>query len=155
VVNVFVTDEQLIPVDVAGLRMLVESVLTSEAYPDESEVTLMLVTDEAMTEYNRRFMDRVGPTDVLAFPLEKLVPGVAPERRPNDPPFMLGDVIVAPSYVGRQAVEQGSEFSDELALMVVHGMLHLMGWDHSDDSQAEQMESRERVLLAKMGVSRP
>lgn len=153
--NVFVTDEQPIPVDVAGLRMLIESVLTSEAYPDESEVTLMLVTDDAMTEYNRRFMDRTGPTDVLAFPLEKLEPGVAPERRPNDPPIMLGDVIVAPSYVARQADQHGSEFSDELALMVVHGMLHLMGWEHADDSQAEQMESRERVLLAKMGVSRP
>lgn len=153
--NVFVTDEQPVPVDLAGVRLLTESVLTDEGYPAESEVTVMFVTDEAMAEYNERFMSRTGPTDVLAFPVDRLEPGVAPDHRPGSPPVMLGDVIIAPAYVSRQAMEHGSEFTDELALMVVHGMLHLMGWDHAADSQAEEMEARERALLAKVGVTRP
>lgn len=153
--NVFVTDEQTVPVDLAGIRLLAETVLAGEAYPDESEVTVMLVTDDAIAEYNERFMSRQGPTDVLAFPLEQLEPGVAPERRPNDPPVVLGDVVIAPQYVSLQAAEQGSEFGDEMALMVVHGLLHLMGWDHADDAQAEEMEARERDLLARVGVVRP
>ncbi|MGF1668570.1 MAG: rRNA maturation RNase YbeY [Acidimicrobiia bacterium] len=153
--NVYVTDEQSVAVDVAGLRLLAESVLTDEGFPEDSEVTLMLVSDEAISEYNHRFMDRQGPTDVLAFPLEQLEPGQAPKRRPGAPPVMLGDIIIAPAYVSRQALEQGSEFTDEVSLMVVHGMLHLMGWDHADDAQAEEMEARERTLLAKVGVKRP
>jgi probable rRNA maturation factor len=154
-VNVFVSDEQNSAVDGAGLRLLAESVLHDEGYPEGSEVTLMLVSDEAMADYNQRFMQRQGPTDVLAFPLDQFEPGVAPRRRPGAPPVMLGDIIIAPAYVARQAMEHGSEFTDEVSLMVVHGLLHLMGWDHADDAQAEEMEARERTLLAKVGVERP
>jgi probable rRNA maturation factor len=154
-VNVFVTDEQTVPVDLAGMKLLAESVLSDEGYPPDSEVTLLLVTDEAMAEYNQRFMSREGATDVLAFPVDELKAGVAPKPAPGSPPVMLGDIVIAPSYVARHAAEEGIEFTDEVALMVVHGMLHLMGWDHADDAQAEQMESRERELLAKVGVSRP
>lgn len=153
--NVFVTDEQPVPVDLAGVRLLAESVLADEGYPAASEITVMFVTDDAMAEYNERFMSRTGPTDVLAFPVDRLQPGVAPDHVPGSPPVMLGDVIIAPSHVSRQAMEHGAEFTHELALMVVHGMLHLMGWDHADDSQAEEMEARERALLAKVGVPRP
>ena len=153
--NVFLTDEQAVPVDLALIRHLAEAILEHEGYPDESEVTVMLVTDDDMTGYNERFMKRTEPTDVLAFPLETLEPGRPPERRPGEPPITLGDVIISPDYVRRQAMEQGSEFGDELALMVVHGVLHLMGWDHANDDQAEEMEERERKLLATVGVTRP
>ena len=153
--NVFLTDEQPVPVDLARVRLLAEMVLIQQGFPTESEVTVMLVTDDDMAGYNDRFMSRSGPTDVLAFPLETLQAGVAPEWRPGDPPISIGDVIIAPDYVGRQAEEHGSEFTDELSLMVVHGMLHLMGWDHADDAQADAMESRERHLLSTIGVKRP
>ena len=153
--NVFLTDEQAVPVDLALIHHLAEVILEHEGYPDESEVTVMLVTDDDMTGYNERFMKRTEPTDVLAFPLETLEPGRPPERRPGEPPITLGDVIISPDYVRRQAMEQGSEFGDELALMVVHGVLHLMGWDHANDDQAEEMEERERKLLATVGVTRP
>lgn len=153
--NVFVTDEQTVPVDLALIRHLAESILRHEGYPADSEVTVMLVGDVDMAGYNERFMDRTGPTDVLAFPLETVQPGEVPERLPGDPPISLGDVIIAPDYVRRQAIENDTEFGDELALMVVHGILHLMGWDHADDGQAEEMEARERELLGTVGVNRP
>jgi probable rRNA maturation factor len=88
---------------------------------------------------------------VLAFPLEELLPGVVPDHDPHGPPLVIGDVLVAPSYVRRQAEEMGVAYDDELALMVTHGILHLLGYDHEDDDDAVRMERRERDLLALVG----
>jgi probable rRNA maturation factor len=107
-----------------------------------------------MAGYNQRFLDREGPTDVLAFPVEELIPGVVPDRDPNGPPMMLGDVIVAPAHVRRQATELEVDFEDEMALMVTHGLLHLLGYDHVEDVDADRMEARERELLAMVGKVR-
>ena len=107
-----------------------------------------------MSEYNERFLNRSGPTDVLAFPLEDLLPGIVPDRDPHGPPLMIGDVIVAPAYIRRQATEYDVAFEDEMALMVTHGVLHLIGYDHIVDEDAERMEKRERDLLAKVGKAR-
>jgi probable rRNA maturation factor len=153
-VNVFVADEQSEPVDVASLRDLATSVLVAERCPADSEVSLMLVGDEEMAGYNRKFMERTGPTDVISLPIEQLAPGRPPASDPHGPPPMLGDVIVAPGYVRRQAENLGVDFDDEVALMVVHGLLHLLGYDHADESDAEQMEARERHLLAAAGRKR-
>jgi probable rRNA maturation factor len=154
-VSVFLADEQGEPVDLLQLRHLAELVLTEEGYPDETEVTVLLVSDDEMASYNERFLDRAGPTDVLAFPVEELLPGVVPDHDPNGPPLAIGDVIIAPAYVGRQAEEHGNGFSDEMALMVAHGILHLLGYDHVDDDDAELMERRETELLGMVGVARP
>jgi probable rRNA maturation factor len=107
-----------------------------------------------MAAYNERFLDRTGPTDVLAFPVEELLPGVVPDHDPQGPPLMLGDVVVAPAYVRRQAQEYGVSYEDEMALMVIHGILHLLGYDHIDEDEAERMEERERRLLANVGRTR-
>jgi probable rRNA maturation factor len=153
-VSVFLADEQGQPVDLLQLRHLAELVLTEEGYPDETEVTVLLVSEEEMASYNERFLDRAGPTDVLAFPVEELVPGVVPDHDPSGPPFVIGDVIVAPGYVSRQAAENQVGFDDEMALMVAHGILHLLGYDHIDDDDAELMERREAELLSMVGVER-
>ncbi|HET9202669.1 MAG TPA: rRNA maturation RNase YbeY [Acidimicrobiia bacterium] len=153
--SVFLADEQGEPVDLIQLRRLAELVLSEEGYPDETEVTVLLVTDDEMASYNERFLERTGPTDVLAFPVEELMPGVVPDHDHNGPPLAIGDVIVAPAYVGRQATEHDNGFADEMALMVAHGILHLLGYDHIDDDDAELMERRETELLALVGVDRP
>lgn len=152
--TVFLTDEQTVPVDVDALHALARRVLDAERCPSGTEVTVMLVTEDVIAGYNERFLDRSGPTDVLAFPLEELEPGVPPVASPSGPPPMLGDVIIAPSYVARQADAYGVTVGDELALMLVHGMLHLMGYDHDDDADAERMEGRESEILATVGVRR-
>ena len=152
--SVFLADEQGEPVDLLQLRHLAELVLAEEGYPDETEVTVLLVSDDEMASYNERFLDRTGPTDVLAFPVEELTPGFVPEHDPGGPPLVIGDVIVAPAYVSRQVTETDVGFNDEMALMVAHGILHLLGYDHIDDGDAELMERRESELLSMVGVER-
>lgn len=152
--GVFVANEQSQPVDVTALRRLAQLVIAEEGYPDSTEVAILFVRDEEMSGYNDRFLDRKGPTDVLAFPVEDLIPGVVPDLDPNGPPLIVGDVIIAPAYVRAQAEKMGVDPDDEMALMVAHGILHLLGYDHGDDLEAEHMEQRERDLLAKVGRGR-
>ncbi len=152
--SVFIADEQSEPIDLPGLRSLAQLVIAEEGFPESSEATLLFVSDDEMSAYNVRFLQREGPTDVLAFPVEDLTPGEVPEREVNDPPLLLGDVIVAPTYIMKQAEEFSVTFEDEMALMVTHGLLHLLGYDHQNDDEAEFMEGREREILAKIGKER-
>lgn len=152
--TVFLADEQTEPVVTTDLHTLAEMVLGEEGYPEEAEVTVLLVDETEIASYNKRFLDRDGPTDVLAFPLNELIPGLAPDVDPKGPPLALGDVIIAPTYVRRQAADNEVTFEDEMALMVTHGILHLLGYDHGVDDEAERMEQRERDLLSRVGRTR-
>ena len=136
------------------MRTLAEVIISKEGYPKDTEVTLLFVDEDEMSSYNERFLNRSGPTDVLAFPVEDLLPGLAPDPDPGGPPLMIGDVIIAPAYVRRQADEFAVAFDDEMALMVTHGILHLMGYDHQADGDASAMESRETELLGLVGKKR-
>lgn len=153
--SVYFSDEQDLPIDADPLVRLAELVLAEEKLPDHTEVSVVLVDASTMAEYNLRFMQKEGPTDVLAFPVEDLSPGVPPVRHPNGPPLVIGDVFVCPAVVAESANRGGVLFEHEMALMVVHGILHLLGFDHQDDDEAEQMEGRERELLSLVGVARP
>ncbi len=152
--SVFLANEQAEEVDAVALRHLAEVVLAEEGYPSESEVTLLLVSDDEIADYNERFLDRAGPTDVLAFPVESLTVGTVPDTDPDGPPLMIGDILISPAYVRRQARELGVSYQDEMALMVAHGMLHLLGYDHEDDDEAAHMERRESELLSLVGRTR-
>ncbi len=152
--SVFLANEQSIELDTAELRGLAELVLADEGYPPSTEVTILLVEDGEMAGYNQRFLDHAGPTDVLAFPVESLIPGLVPDLDDHGPPLMAGDVVIAPGYVSRQAERLGVSVEDEMALMVAHGVLHLLGYDHENEDDAELMERRERELLAKTGRER-
>ncbi len=152
--SIFLADEQASRVDVEELRDLAALVLSEEGYPESTEVAILLVSESEMAGYNERFLDRQGSTDVLAFPVETLLPGVVPDLDPYGPPLIVGDVIISPGYVEKQARKNGVTPDDEMALMVAHGMLHLLGYDHESDAEAEQMELRERELLAKVGRKR-
>lgn len=152
--NVFVADEQSEPVDVAAIRELAATVLDAEGCPPQSEVSVILVGDEEMAGYNRRFLERNGPTDVISLPIEELQPGHPPGVSNGGPPPMLGDVIVDPAYIRRQAEQLGEAFEDEISLMVVHGLLHLLGYEHGSDGEAEAMEKREAEILRSVGRKR-
>jgi probable rRNA maturation factor len=149
--SVFLANEQAMEVDAAEFRGLAELVLGEEGYPPSTELTILLVEDEEMAGYNRRFLDRDEPTDVLSFPVEQLIPGLVPDVDEHGPPLMAGDVVIAPAVVARHAESNGTSFGDEMALIVTHGILHLLGYDHEDDRDADLMERRERELLAKTG----
>jgi probable rRNA maturation factor len=154
-VNVLLADEQDDPLETDVLLHLAELVLDREGVPPESEAAIVFVDEEQITELNRRHMGKSGPADVLSFPLEEASPGSPPRRSPGGPPVALGDVFIAPSVAARNADARGVEVNDELALLVVHGLLHLLGWDHGADVDADAMESRERELLLAIGRVRP
>jgi len=150
-VNIFFSDEQDEPLDAAALRSFAELVLVQEGLPASTEMSMILTTPEQIAEYNKNFMDRRGPTDVLAFPLEDLSPGAIPTPIANDPPLTLGDVFLCPAEIRRRAEREGIPFDDFLFLLVVHGILHLLGYEHDDDTNAKLMEDREDELLAMIG----
>jgi len=153
--NVLVADETGGLHQTRELLELAEVVLDREGLPDDSEAAIVLVDNETIAELNEIHRGKAGPTDVLSFPLEEARPGVPPVRTPDGPPLHLGDVFIAPDVVGRNAAEHGVDFGDELALVTVHGILHLLGWDHEDDDEAEAMEARERKYLAVIDRVRP
>src|SRR5579875_1522151 len=155
-IDVFVADEQADqPVDAQRWARLAESVLDGEGLRGDVELSLLFVDEAAMAELNKRFLDRDGPTDVLAFPIdeEPAESGRSPDSGgtgpgfssdPDEAPTLLGDVVICPAVAMRNAPEHAGTYDDELALLVVHGVLHLLGMDHMDDEEAEQMERRER-----------
>lgn len=159
-VEVFAADEQSgHAVDTLRWVRLARAVLEAEGVKGEAELSLLFVDEQAMSDLNKRFAGKDGPTDVLAFPIdEEPAPGGrSPDSggsgplwapvEPSELPTLLGDVVVCPAVAERNAVEAGKGVDDEVALLVVHGILHLMGMDHVDDEEAEAMEKREQELL--------
>ena len=151
---VHLTDEQDDPLEPGLLTDVALATLAFEGVPDATEVAITIVDEPAMAELNRTHMDKDGATDVLSFPLETLTPGSPPKRLDDGPPIALGDIFICPSVVARNAERDEVAFEDEMALMVVHGLLHLLGYDHVVDAEAEHMEDRERMVLAGFGMER-
>ncbi|QCQ97279.1 rRNA maturation RNase YbeY [Brevundimonas sp. SGAir0440] len=109
----------------------------------EGDIVVLLTDDAAVRELNGRFRDKDKPTNVLSFP--------APE---NAFPH-LGDIVLAYGVCATEAEAQGKTLADHLSHLVVHGVLHLLGRDHDDDAEAEEMEAEERDILAQIGVADP
>jgi probable rRNA maturation factor len=160
--EVFVGDEQADePVDGLRWQRLAEQVLAHEGIRGEAELSVLFVDETAMADLNKRFMGNDGPTDVLAFPLddELVEPGRYPDSSTSgpidprvrgeagDPPLLLGDVVVCPAVARRNAVEHARTYDDEVALLVVHGILHVLGHDHAEPAEEAAMQAKERELL--------
>jgi probable rRNA maturation factor len=105
-----------------------------------------------MAELHSTSLGKAGSTDVLSFPIEHLTPGEVATSSVG--PVVAGDVVLAPEYIRRQAADLGVDELDEFALMVTHGVLHCLGYDHDAEADAVLMEGRERELLARWGRSR-
>lgn len=153
--NIFLADEQAEAVAAEPIVAIAERVLLAENLPDHSELAIVLVGPDEMAGYNEKFMERTGPTDVLAFPVDHLSPGQIPTTIANGQPLSLGDIFVCPVVVKEQAEELGVSLGDEMALIVTHGILHLLGYDHTDPDAAAVMSARERELLAIEGIELP
>ncbi len=109
----------------------------------EGDIVVLLTDDAAVRALNGRFRDKDRPTNVLSFP--------APEHAfPH-----LGDIVLAYGVCATEAAAQGKTLADHLSHLVVHGVLHLLGRDHEDDTEAEEMEAEERDILAQIGVADP
>lgn len=139
-------------IDLNQIRTWGEHVLAAEGYPDSAEASIVLVTNAVMADLNASALGADGPTDVLSFPIEQLTPGQVPDV--EGPPIVIGDVFLCPNYIRQQAEDLGVNESDEFALLVTHGLLHCLGYDHVDDGDASLMEGRERDLLSAWGMTR-
>lgn len=160
-VEVFGVDEQNEePVELARWVDLATHALIDSGVRGEAELTLLFVDESVMADLNQRFMGADGPTDVLAFPLDDPIETgrwpdsgtTGPDREPSEVgelPMLLGDVVVCPAVAARQALdpEHAGSYDDEIALLVVHGVLHVLGMDHADPEEAASMQARERELL--------
>jgi probable rRNA maturation factor len=114
------------------------------------EFGIILADDAEQRRLNRHYRGQDVPTNVLAFPAWR------PETRvPPGLPLLLGDVVVALETVTREAAQQVKPFEDHLSHMIMHGVLHLLGYDHRTETEAATMESLERSILAKLGVPDP
>jgi probable rRNA maturation factor len=159
-IDVFAADEQQDhPIEVARWAQLSQRVLTARGVKGETEVSLLFVDEGAIAALNEQFLGKSGPTDVLSFPIEDEPgptgrspdlggsgPGTSPEEGTLT---LLGDVVICPAVAARNAAEHEASFEDEVALLVVHGLLHLLGMDHEDDAEAERMEALEQELLTR------
>ncbi len=120
-----------------------------QALPDDrkdAEVAIRVVDEAEITALNREYRGKEGATNVLSFPYQTM-PGVETA--------LLGDVVICAPVVAREAVVQQKPLEAHWAHMVVHGMLHLLGYDHHNDSEARDMEDREAQLLARLGYANP
>lgn len=168
-VEVLVADEQTdVEIDTDRWLRLCVQVLAAEGVGDATkdiEMSLLFVDEETIAVHNERFMGKVGPTDVLSFPIdEEALPGglvpagigvssdVFDSSEDEDAPLLLGDVLICPAVALQNAPDHVGDrhtgsLDDEIALLVVHGILHLLGMDHMVDDEAEAMEAREQELL--------
>ncbi len=145
--------------DVARWAELARQVLAARGIKGETEVSLLFVDEDAIAALNEKFLGKSGPTDVLSFPIED-EPGPAgrsPDLGGSGPGTsaeegvlsLLGDVVICPAVASRNAVAHEVSLDDEVALLVVHGLLHLLGMDHENDAEAERMEALEQQLLQR------
>jgi len=136
-------------VDSARLKEAARRVLAAERV--QGDLAIIVTDDETVADLNRRFLGKEGPTDVLSFPAQ------APEASdgfvlpPEEAPY-LGDILIALPFTQRQAERVGRPLEDELALLVVHGTLHLLGYDHAAEEEKARMWARQNAILAEMGI---
>lgn len=129
------------PLDFGAFERLAQFALQMEAVPEGTELSIALVDEEEIAALNERYRGKSGPTDVLSFGCDEPCP------TPGDEPITLGDVVIAPTVAERQAIELGHSVEHELDVLLVHGVLHLLGYDHEDDDDATVMEARQAAIL--------
>jgi probable rRNA maturation factor len=150
--SIDIANEAGIDVDEVGLAAVARFSLDQLRIHPLAELSVLLVDERTMTELHERWMGEPGPTDVLSFPMDELRPPHLGGNRAGDPqpdgnPGLLGDVVLCPQVAAEQAAKAGHPTQDELELLTVHGILHLLGYDHAEpDEHAEMFGLQEQLL---------
>jgi probable rRNA maturation factor len=146
-VAVYLADEQAVAVDTDDLLDLARHVLAARGVPDDMELALLLVDEPTIAALNEEHLGKEGPTDVLAFPIDE------PGETPPGVPSILGDVVLCPTVAHAQAPRFGRTPHDEVRLLTVHGILHLLGMDHATPADEARMFGLTDDLLASHAAS--
>jgi probable rRNA maturation factor len=147
--SIEVANESGMGVDEVGLAALSRFVLDQLRIHPLAELSLLLVDSEAMEQLHVQWMEEPGPTDVLAFPMDELRP-TKDDEEPE--PGLLGDVVLCPAVAEQQAPSAGHSTAAELELLTTHGILHLVGFDHAENDEREEMFALQRELLEAWAV---
>ncbi len=160
--EIFCVDEQTYAeIDLPRWRLLALATLEEEGIRGAVELSVMFVDEETIKDLNNQYMGKNSVTDVLAFPIDsaEIVVAQGPgavTRSPSqsqfdisDIPLLLGDVIICPSVANLQSATHAGSYEDELALLLVHGILHILGHDHENDRDTHAMRAREIDILQK------
>jgi probable rRNA maturation factor len=154
-VTIEIANESGVTVDEVALASVARYVLDQLRIHPLAELSVLLVDEVAMTELHVKWMDEPGPTDVLSFPMDELRPpslGGAQATRaggeePGPEPGLLGDVVLCPKVAATNARQAGHSTQQELELLCVHGILHLLGYDHADSEEEAEMFGLQDDLL--------
>ncbi len=125
-----------------------------KAAESNPEITIRIVDETESAELNETYRQKPKPTNILSFPFE-MPPEIAQEITQEMDQTILGDLVICAPVVAREVKEQGKNPEAHWAHLTVHGVLHLLGWDHIDPNEAEAMEQQEREILASLGIADP
>ena len=143
-IQMAISEDEAEPPSTQQLQHWVELALADRT--QDAELTIRIVDEPEITELNRQYRRKDGPTNVLSFPFESDIELETP---------LLGDLVICAPVVAREASEQQKSLQAHWAHMVIHGTLHLLGYDHLTETQANEMESREITILQQLGFSNP
>ena len=141
--DVFVANEQEMKVDEARLSRLAAHVLREEEVDESAELSILLVGSDHIRRLNARFADDDYATDVLSFPM----------MEDEDSALLLGDVVICPQIASANAAKVGHDVDAELDTLLVHGTLHLLGYDHDEEEEKQRMDERQSEILAAFHAS--
>ncbi len=133
--------------------------LAEQKFPYKAQLSIQLVSNRVMAQYNRQFMGKSGPTDVLSFPLLYFNEDGSPIVEEGDlmheaDELPLGDLILSLERAQSQAEEYGHSFTREVGYLTVHGMFHLLGFDHMDEAEKALMRQKEETVLKRLRLTR-
>ncbi|HVK26033.1 MAG TPA: rRNA maturation RNase YbeY [Actinokineospora sp.] len=145
--SIEIANESGVAVDEASIVAAARFALDRMNVSKLAELSVLLVELDVMSDLHERWMDLPGPTDVMAFPMDELESA----RRPDAPeagPALLGDIVLCPAFAKDQARKAGHGLIDELHLLTVHGVLHLLGYDHAEPAEEREMFTLQKRILA-------
>jgi probable rRNA maturation factor len=149
--SIEVNNESGVEVDEAEFAALARYVLDAMHVHPQTDLSILLVGVDVMSQLHVQWMDEPGPTDVLSFPMDELRPGREGEQSPAG---LLGDVVLCPDVAAAQARVAGHSTAEELLLLTTHGILHLLGYDHAEPEEEREMFALQRQLLLTFLASR-
>jgi len=153
-VSIEIANESGTEVDTDAVLAIARHALDEMGVNPLAELSVLLVDVAYMTELNHRWMGGDGPTDVLAFPMEEGSVDHGPSEVVGGEPALLGDVVLCPEVAAKQAREASHSAADELHLLTVHGVLHLLGYDHAEPDEEREMFALQARLLDSWRAAR-